>query len=93
VFESLLKRIDDYRFIQIADKRLEIIDKMDRKHKNFKSKYIPLKKLELSIEIVLFGNKILINNRKGKPVAVLIEHPVIAESFKVMFEAFWTMAE
>jgi hypothetical protein len=44
------------------------------------------------LEIVVFGNRIWINNKKGKPLAVVIEDKVIAEGFRAMYEVFWELA-
>ncbi len=93
VIDSLLKKIDDYRLIHIAKRRMVEIDLIDKKYKNFRNKYLPISKLDLNIEIAVFGNRIFINNRKGTQIAVVIEHPVIAASFKQMFELFWGLAE
>ncbi|OGF34209.1 hypothetical protein A2223_03645 [Candidatus Falkowbacteria bacterium RIFOXYA2_FULL_35_8] len=92
VYTKLIKKIQEYKHIQVSDSPIPEITNFSKQYKQFKSKYIPKTKMNLEVEIALFDNFLWINSLKGKPRAVLIEDSIINLSFREIYKMLWNLA-
>jgi len=93
VLAGFTKRVEDFRYIYVCEKEIAEFQDLSKTFKNLSIKYLDAAKLPSDLEIVIFGNKLWINNKKGKPLAVVIEDKIIAASFKAMYDIFWQLAK
>ncbi|PIR94025.1 hypothetical protein COT97_03410 [Candidatus Falkowbacteria bacterium CG10_big_fil_rev_8_21_14_0_10_39_11] len=92
-YHRMIKSIKDYKSIYVAAKRYPDIEAFAKKYKHFTLKYIPIEKFNIKTEIAVFDDKLWMNNLEGKPRAVLIQDKIMAASYKLVFERFWSIAE
>ena len=52
-------------------------------------KIVPTEKLNIPVQIIVYGDKVAITNFKESLITVLVESKYIAETFRIMFEYMW----
>jgi sugar-specific transcriptional regulator TrmB len=88
-----IKKIKDYRLIYIAARKIEDLQAINRAHKGFKARFLPQGKLDIETEIVILRDKFWLSNMQGKPLGVLIEDKLMAETMRGVFNLIWGICE
>lgn len=85
---KISSKVKDYRMLYACSTNLEVLEKLQKQLKSFKIKKV---NLDIKSEIVIIPNRVLISNSHGKPLAVVIEDPIMAQTFKQVYEMFWSL--
>ncbi len=56
------------------------------------TRFVPTNKMPFSGDVTIFGNSVAISALSGQISGIVIEHPVIAESFRGFFNFLWEFA-
>ncbi len=87
--QFIQKRVKNQIFNRVIAPSENPINKSNPKELR-ETKFIPVEKYPLSMDVKIVGNKIsLITFKKDAAIGILIDNPEIAQNFKLIFNFFW----
>lgn len=83
------KNFNIFRLAYVSDEKYEDFEELLKDYKNIKLKFIPRKKINIDMELLITENKIWIYREIGGCLGIVIEDKLLTSSFKNLFNFIW----